>query len=132
MAPFTYMILAGLFIIQSPVELPAQPVMVGDKTRYTERSIPTDEGSKAFPISEEQSPTPPVVGNEKPKEEGSPPTLDPEIVHEPPIPPNPEAIIKPPRLDQEMVVNPDTLPRHPEFPQKLHEGREPNTSHLNE
>ncbi len=132
MSPFIFMILAGLIIIQTPVELPAQPVIVGDKTRYTERSIPTDEGSKAFTISEIQSPTTPPVDNEKPKEEGPPTTLDPEIVHEPPIPPNPEAIIEPPRLDQEMVVNPDTLPRHPEFPHKRHEGREPNTSHLNE
>ena len=43
-----------------------------------------------------------------------PPAIDPEIVHEPPPNPNPEAVIPPPKIDPDMAVHPRTLPGYPD------------------
>ncbi len=45
-----------------------------------------------------------------------PPAMDPEIVHEPPPNPNPEAVIAPPKIDPEMAVHPRTFPGYPDNP----------------
>jgi hypothetical protein len=45
-----------------------------------------------------------------------PPAIDPEIVHEPPPNPHPEAVIAPPKIDPDMAVSPPTLPGSSDTP----------------